>query len=92
LSTEYKLVQQVENVPLVGGMIPCSSSKPDAITEIARDIDQLRQMTQETGEDLRKMEQDQEAFALHYHECTKSNGKHCHVFSKYFPKILFGGI
>lgn len=29
---------------------------------------------QESGEDLRRMEQEQESFALQYHECTKLNG------------------
>lgn len=48
---------------------------PDSNAEIAQQLDYLRRRTQETGEDLRKMEQEQEAFALQYHECTKLNGK-----------------
>lgn len=47
---------------------------PDANTEIAQQLDNLRRHTQETGEDLRRMEQEQESFALQYHECTKLNG------------------
>ena len=47
---------------------------PDSNAEIAQQLDFLRRRTQETGEDLRKMEQEQEAFALQYHECTKLNG------------------
>ena len=47
----------------------------DSNAEIAQQLDYLRRRTQETGEDLRKMEQEQEAFALQYHECTKLNGK-----------------
>lgn len=31
---------------------------------------------QDSGEDLRRMEQEQESFALQYHECTKLNGKY----------------
>lgn len=48
---------------------------PDIMSELAQQLDLLRRRTHDTAEDLRKMEQDQEAFALHYHECTKINGK-----------------
>jgi len=71
---ELKIVQQVESFPHVGGMIE-ASGKFDIITEIAREIDRLRQSTQQTRDAMRKMEQDQESFAIHYHECTKTNGK-----------------
>nr|CAD7423970.1 unnamed protein product [Timema monikensis] len=48
---------------------------PDSNAEIAQQLDFLSRHTQETGGDLRKMEQEQEAFALQYHECTKLNGR-----------------
>jgi len=44
---------------------------PDTSTEILQQLEILRQRTQETGEDLRRMEQEQEAFALEYHEMSK---------------------
>lgn len=56
-------------------MAPGLSLIPDSNAEIAQQLEFLRRRTQETGEDLRKMEQEQEAFALQYHECTKLNGK-----------------
>ncbi|KAF7994788.1 hypothetical protein HCN44_004260 [Aphidius gifuensis] len=76
LSNEVKLVSQVEgtngssqNMPnaRVGLMIG------DAAGEIVQQVDALRQRTNETGEDLQHMSQEQEAFALTYHECTKIN-------------------
>lgn len=42
--------------------------------EIMAQLELFRTRTQETAEDLRKMEQEQEAFAIQYHECTKLNG------------------
>lgn len=47
---------------------------PDSASEIAQQIDVLRHRTTETMKLLRQMEQEQEGFALHYHECTKLNG------------------
>lgn len=47
-----------------------------ASTEILQQLEMLKGRTHETAEDLRKMEQDQEGFAIQYHECTKINGKH----------------
>ena len=43
----------------------------DSSAEILQQLEILRQRTQETGEDLRRMEQEQEAFALEYHELSK---------------------
>lgn len=44
-------------------------------SEIVQQLERFRQRTQDTGEDLRKMEQEQEAFALQCHECSKLNGE-----------------
>ncbi|KAG8033982.1 hypothetical protein G9C98_008463 [Cotesia typhae] len=76
LGTEMKLVAQVEN--LGGALMSMAHGRVgmmvgDSVTEIAQQVEALRRRTQETGEDLRKMEQEQEAFAISYHECTKLN-------------------
>lgn len=51
----------------------------DVVTEIAQQVEILRRKTFESGDDLRKMEQEQEAFALAYHECTKMNAHLQHL-------------
>lgn len=51
----------------------------DASSEILQQLDMLRKRTQETGEDLRRMEQEQEAFALEYHELTKIQANLTHL-------------
>jgi signal transducer and activator of transcription 5B len=85
LNTEMKLVQQGE--ALSGGGVGGDASGartgavfntvllPDTNAEMAQQLQFLRRRTDETGEDLRKMEQEQEAFAINYHDCTKINGK-----------------
>ncbi|XP_014280381.1 signal transducer and activator of transcription 5B isoform X2 [Halyomorpha halys] len=74
LTTELKLVQQAENagVDLGGGMNLVAA-------EIAQRLEEMRIRTHSTGEDLRKLEQDQEDFALKYHECTKINAHLNHM-------------
>lgn len=76
LGTEMKLVSQIEN--LGGSILSMSCEKVntmigDTITEISQQLDMLRRRMFDNGEDLRKLEQEQEAFALVYHECTKIN-------------------
>lgn len=71
-----KLVAQIENIGgalmnMAGGRVGLMVG--DAVAEIAQQVEGLRRRTQETGEDLRRMEQEQEAFAISYHECTKLN-------------------
>lgn len=88
LGTEMKLVSQVENLggPLVnmsGGRVGLLAG--DAVAEIAQQLEILRRKTQETGEDLRRMEQEQEAFAISYHECTKLNAHLQHLTTQ--PQI-----
>ena len=72
--TEMNLVSQVENLNgnLMGGS-RVNLMLGDAVAEIAQQLESLRRRTQETGEDLRKMEQEQESFAIAYHDCTKLN-------------------
>uniref|UniRef100_A0A0K8T940 Signal transducer and activator of transcription n=1 Tax=Lygus hesperus TaxID=30085 RepID=A0A0K8T940_LYGHE len=74
LNTELKLVQQAENagVDLGGGSNSVAS-------EILQQIEVIRSRTQDTAEELRRMEQEQEAFALQYHECTKLNAHLSHL-------------
>ncbi|KAJ8681673.1 hypothetical protein QAD02_017465 [Eretmocerus hayati] len=76
LVTEMNLVSQVES--LGAGLMNMAGSRVglmmgDAVAEIAQQLEVLRRRTQETGEDLRKIEQEQESFAIAYHECTKLN-------------------
>ena len=81
LLSEMKLVAQVDD--LGGTMMMNIVGDPmmvgDAATEIAQQFDSLRRGTQETDEDLRKMAQELEAFALSYHECTKINATLQHL-------------
>ena len=56
-----------------------SALLPDASGEILQQLEILRQRTQETSEDLRRMEQEQEAFALEYHELTKIQANLTHL-------------
>ncbi|XP_014206630.1 signal transducer and activator of transcription 5B isoform X2 [Copidosoma floridanum] len=76
LATELNLVSQIEQPGSVLMNMPGSRiglMMGDSVAEIAQQLEALRRRTQETGEDLRKMEQEQESFALAYHECTKLN-------------------
>ena len=80
LGTEMKLVSQVEHLGQAFlNMAHRGSLMGDAVAEIAQQVEELRRRTQETGEDLRKMEQEQEAFAICYHECTKINAHLQHI-------------
>ena len=79
MGTEMKLVAEAEHL---GGLISSdrvSLMIGDTVTEIAHQVDTLRRKTYETGEDLRKIEQEQESFALSYHECTKLNAHLQHI-------------
>ncbi|XP_051171360.1 signal transducer and activator of transcription 5B isoform X2 [Leptopilina boulardi] len=80
LLTEMKLVAQVDDL---GNTMMMNMADPmmsgDTATEIAQQVDALRRQTHETGEELRKMEQELEGFALSYHECTKINATLQHL-------------
>lgn len=70
LYTELKLIKEA------GGDYPLFSSDfdiPNASTDVIRKINTLRNRTQETADELSKIKQEQEAFALQYHELTKMN-------------------
>lgn len=70
LFTEMKLIKEA------GGdfsLFPTDFEQPNITTEVIRNIDILRTRTQETSEDLSKLKQEHEAFALQYHEMTKLN-------------------
>jgi len=81
LGTELKLVQQAENLSLGMTSNP-ATLLPDGSSEILMQLENLRQRTQDTGEDLRRMEQEQEAFALEYHELTKIQANLAHLQSQ----------
>ncbi|XP_046397100.1 signal transducer and activator of transcription 5B isoform X2 [Ischnura elegans] len=81
LNTEMELVRQAGGQPGGNGamaqgtpnnhgmgMVP---TQADSGAEIAQQVEYLRRRTHDTGEDLRKMEQEQETFSLQYHECFK---------------------
>jgi len=56
-------------------MLQAGGGPQDIIqAEINQQLEYLRLRTQKTGEECRRIEQEQEAFALQYHECTKLNG------------------
>ncbi|GIY78909.1 signal transducer and activator of transcription 5B [Caerostris darwini] len=69
LNSEMRIVQQTENY-LRGGST-AMHLPPDPIQEISVALDKLRHRTQESGEDLRKMIQCQEAFVIQYQESSK---------------------
>lgn len=72
LATEMRLIQAASGeIPNGLPNIPISN----VTAEVARQVDILRHRTEDTAKDLRKLEEDQESFALQYHECTKINGK-----------------
>lgn len=72
LKTEVKLLHQAENLQ-VGGLIgPHLNFVPDTTSaEILHQIEILRQKTQVTNDELGHLEQEQESFALKYHDCAK---------------------
>lgn len=72
LATEMRLIQAASGeIPTGLPNIPISN----VTAEVARQVDVLQRRTEDTAKDLRKLEEDQESFALQYHECTKINGK-----------------
>lgn len=71
LATEMRLIQAAGGEGPSGMTALTGGATTGA--EILHKIELLRRRTQESGEDLRRMEQEQESFALQYHECTKLN-------------------
>ncbi|KAF7282323.1 signal transducer and transcription activator Stat92E isoform X2 [Rhynchophorus ferrugineus] len=70
LATEMKFLQAAgADFMGMGPTLPLSNSA----AEVLHKLEDLRKRTQATAEDARKLEQEQEAFALQYHECTKVN-------------------
>ncbi|KAJ8920971.1 hypothetical protein NQ315_015765 [Exocentrus adspersus] len=68
MATEMRLVQAAGGEGFSG--LPLISNTN---AEVLHKIEILRSRTHSISEDLRRMEQEQEAFALQYHECTKIN-------------------
>ncbi|XP_076056633.1 signal transducer and transcription activator Stat92E isoform X4 [Oratosquilla oratoria] len=79
LNTELKLVQQHENMVGGGGGMLHPMMITDPCAEIVQQLDVLRRRTQETADELRGIEQEQEAFALQYHDCAKINAHLTHI-------------
>ncbi|XP_074031027.1 signal transducer and transcription activator Stat92E isoform X1 [Leptinotarsa decemlineata] len=70
LAAEVRLVQAAGGELLTG--LPNVMISNSGV-EVLQKVTVLRSRTQGTAEDLRKMEQELESFALQYHECTKIN-------------------
>ncbi|XP_017772136.1 PREDICTED: signal transducer and activator of transcription 5B isoform X2 [Nicrophorus vespilloides] len=71
LATEVRIIQSALGSEALG-MSNIASANSSGV-DVMHKVDVLRRRTQETSEDLRRLEQDQEAFAIQYHECTKMN-------------------
>ncbi|XP_029171422.1 signal transducer and activator of transcription 5B [Nylanderia fulva] len=76
LGTEMKLVAQAENL---GNTFVSNDKKMPTNPEISHVLGFLKQRLCENMHSLRKIEEEQEAFALHYHECTKLNATLQHL-------------
>lgn len=67
LATEMRLVQAASGeVTGFPNLVTNGSS-----AEVIHKLEILKTRTRDTAEDLRRLEQEQEAFAIQYHECTK---------------------
>ncbi|XP_023221755.1 signal transducer and activator of transcription 5B-like [Centruroides sculpturatus] len=73
LQTEKRTVQQAENLlqGMGGGHV---QFPPDPHQEITMQIEKLRHKSQETDEDLRRMQEEQETFVIQYQESSKRQG------------------
>jgi signal transducer and activator of transcription 5B len=56
------------------GMMSAGLAADTTAIEILQQLEIFRGRTQVTCEELRKLEQEQESFALQYHECSKLQG------------------
>ncbi|KAK3888457.1 hypothetical protein Pcinc_007483 [Petrolisthes cinctipes] len=79
LKIELNLVQQHENMLGVGST-PSLVMEPCA--EIVSELEILKRRTQETQDELRQLEQEQESFALQYHDCAKITAHLSHIQSQ----------
>ncbi|XP_054272701.1 signal transducer and activator of transcription 5B isoform X2 [Macrosteles quadrilineatus] len=70
LDTELRLLHEGEVMGL-GMMQTCLVT--DTAMQIMQELERFRSLTQVTCEELRKLEQEQESFALQFHECNKLN-------------------
>ncbi|XP_045119037.1 signal transducer and activator of transcription 5B-like isoform X2 [Portunus trituberculatus] len=78
LKTELQLVQRHEN--MLGA--PQNNMVIEPCAEIVNELDILHRRTRETADILRQLEQEQESFALQYHDCTKINAHLSHIQSQ----------
>ncbi|XP_042239930.1 signal transducer and activator of transcription 5B-like isoform X2 [Homarus americanus] len=77
LKTELHLVQQHEN--MLGAVVQPASMTIEPCAEIVSELDILLRRTRETADELRHLEQEQESFALQYHDCAKINAHLSHI-------------
>ena len=59
---------------MAGGVMQVGLAQVEPAAEIIQQLEMLRRRTNETNNDLRQLDQELEAFALQYHECTKVIG------------------
>ncbi|ROT83581.1 signal transducer and activator of transcription 5B isoform X2 [Penaeus vannamei] len=81
LNTEHNLVQQNENM-LGGGVSHATNMVIEPCAEIEQELRILHERTRETANELRHLEQEQESFALQYHDCAKINAHLSHIQSQ----------
>ncbi|XP_014484889.1 PREDICTED: signal transducer and activator of transcription 5B isoform X2 [Dinoponera quadriceps] len=81
LALEMKYVQQVEGS--LGTPLPnIPSNRLIMPVDIIQQLTALRQKAVDCADDIRKMEHEQESFALSYHECTKLNAQMQHLVTQ----------
>ncbi|XP_071530717.1 signal transducer and activator of transcription 5B isoform X2 [Panulirus ornatus] len=80
LKTELHLVQQHES--MLGAVTQTTSMIMEPCAEIVSELEILHRRTRETADELRHLEQEQESFALQYHDCTKINAHLSHIQSQ----------
>lgn len=73
LFTELKLIKEAGGDHSI--FPPMGFEIPNSATEVIRKINTLRSRAQETAQELSRVKQEQEAFALQYHDLTKLNGR-----------------
>lgn len=72
---------------MLGGVTQAPSMVIEPCTEIVNELEILHRRTRETADELRHLEQEQESFALQYHDCTKINGECCTLTKNYWNSL-----
>lgn len=70
-----KLYSYLSLPQMLGGVPNVANNIMEPCAEIVNELDILQRRTRETAEELRQLEQEQESFALQYHDCAKITGE-----------------